>query len=291
MKTPAPLTVYPKNGLGNRFRAMSSAHALSTRLGRPLKIVWEPYDGLPARWNQIFDPDTPIDFLSAPQSPGPSQLGNDVPPYLNVAEEEISLRGHNKGEQVFIQDFVREAIQRPQVPALIVAGDYFTPDVTDNTQLEARTRDDRRSFQSLIKYHSEVIDIARVNQPVEPYLGIHLRGGDRRNEVPSFARLLRTALGVALRNSLTEVFICSDNAGLRTQAVKALKAEGLRVWFDSATPDRRSTEGVLHACADFLNLQKSAFFVGPKSSTFSTEASIFHSSEHKKLVAQRRFFN
>lgn len=268
------LVVVAKNGLGNRFQAISGGIALASYLDRELEVIWEPFDGSATVPSDIFQSSTRIRFIGRGDLLARGIELDELPLYLSVSETVVGLRGYDRGPQVFIRAFAQELKRNPQAEGIVVAGSHFHPDAGSAGQLAKISRPFRKELWSRIKFIPEIEKIALSCRPTSPYIGLHLRGTDRRKEAASPKRLIRQTARIAKRQSVSEVFICSDDERLRDSAVSELVSEGLKVSFDPFVPIRRNIEGELHACADFVNLSKADWLVGPQQSTFFTEAAV-----------------
>ena len=284
-----PLVLIPRNGIGNRFRAISSALALSEFLKRELLVLWEPRNGCATRPSDLFSPDSTINFLSEQTALGRRVLQDGPPLYLRISEEIITLRGHDRGEQMFIKDFVRHAQQNPETTLVIAAGNFFHPKAASGQALPSLLRPYRRSLLDRLVFKDEILERAAVLRPPSKYIGLHLRGTDRKKEAPTPARLLTQCIRVANRFGIASVFLCSDEVLLKTEAERRLAAEGLQVFTDGHPPSRGDTEGELHAVADLVNLSQASFLVGSRESTFATEASVRLQPTQVFLRGTRRF--
>lgn len=275
---PAPLTVIPKNGLGNRFRGMASGWSLAQGLGRDLEVLWEPFDGSATRPNDLFETPEQFRFITSEEAAARGIRSKNIPIYLSELPELISLRGYDKGEQPFIREFVGLVKAHPSRPAVIAAGNFFHPNAGNqggnSGVLETLTRPDRAALLNNLRFKQSILERAAKVRPVGNYLGLHLRWTDRRKEAASPKRLLRTAMAISRRNKIKNIFICSDDAAIRSQAVEELEKAGFHVFFNPFPPARRDVEGEKQAVVDFINLMHAGILVGSHASTFSTEAAL-----------------
>lgn len=287
----APLVLIPKNGLGNRFRAMASGWSLARTLGRDFDVLWEPFDGSATQPEDLFQEPEEFRFISSEEAASRGIRSETVPDYLIDQPELLSLRGYDKGEQNFIAEFLRVAQAHPERPAVIAAGNFFHPKAGNQSRSSARldrlTRPDRVELLHTLRFREAILESATKVRPSTDYLGVHLRGTDRRKEAASPERLIRTALATGRRKRVKEIFICSDDADLRFLAAKDLEKAGFDVFFDPFPPARRDVEGEQQAAADFVNLMHASILVGPQASTFSTEAVLGGPASLSRLLKRR----
>ena len=59
-----PLVLVPKNGLGNRLRAIAGGLATARVLGRDLDVLWEPYDGCATEPQDLFGTPSSFRFIT-----------------------------------------------------------------------------------------------------------------------------------------------------------------------------------------------------------------------------------
>jgi len=288
---PKPLVLIAKNGLGNRFRAMASGWSLAHTLGRNFEVLWEPFDGSATRPGDLFVEPEVFRFITPEEAGSRGIRSETIPAYLTDRPELLSLRGYDKGEQLFIAQFVDLAEAHPDRPAVIAAGNFFHPTAGSrsrgSSRLDRLTRSDRTRLLNTLRFRESIVQSAAKVRPSRDYLGLHLRGTDRRKEAASPERLIRTALATSRRKGVKEVFICSDDAELRSRAANELQRAGFDVFFDPFPPARRDVEGEQQAAADFINLMHASILVGPHASTFSTEAAVGGPPSKSRLLKRR----
>lgn len=284
---PAPLVLIPKNGLGNRLRAIAGGLATARAMGRDLEVLWEPYDGSATLPSDLFDDPLGFAFLTADVARDRGIVSHDLPKYLDSRPGIVSLRGYDRGQQTLLAEFMALAAQHPEREAVVAAGNYFHPDAQSDVEIETKTRPVRQELSRRLVFNPRVKALARANRPPRPYLSVHLRGSDRRKEVPSPHRLLRLATSLSRKNRITDIFLCSDSEEIRSRATEELHARGFQIFMEPQSPIRRDVDGEIRAGADFVNLQGSEIIVGAKESTFVTEAAVLHPSTKAKLLTRR----
>ena len=284
---PAPLILIAKNGLGNRLRAIASASQLSQLLGPELLVFWPPYDGAATDWDDLFDQPREFTFINSREAESRGVMDAEIPQGLHESSYMVTLRGGGVGEQIYIRDFSSLAQKNCSALCVVVSGGYFDSRARNIRQVARLSASSRRHLVQHLPIKSEILELAEAARPVGPYIGLHLRGTDRRKEAASPQRLTNIAKRVATRQGVNEVFICADSEPLRTSAVEQLSGAGLQVHFDSYLPTRRDVEGEKHALADFVNLRSSTHLVGALASTFATEAATQVAVNQVRLVRRR----
>lgn len=270
---------------------MASGWFLARTLGRDFEVLWEPFDGSATQPEDLFEEPEEFRFISSEEAASRGIRSKAIPDYLTDQPDLLSLRGYDKGEQSFIPEFLCVAQAHPERPAVIAAGNFFHPKAgsqsRDSDRLDALTRADRTRLLNTLRFRESILKSANKVRPSTDYLGVHLRGTDRRKEAASPERLIRTALATGRRTGVKEVFICSDDAELRSLAAKDLEKAGFDVFFDPFPPARRDVEGEQQAAADFVNLMHASILVGPHASTFSTEAALGGPPSTSRLLKRR----
>ena len=282
-----PLILIPKNGLGNRLRAIAGGLATARALGRELEVLWEPYDGSATKPEDLFDAPSGFRFVTPEDAARRGVISRDIPKYVSSENGIVSLRGYDRGQQVLLPQFLELARTNPHKEAVIAAGNYFHPDAHSNQEIERLTVPDRQELSRNLPFNQNVTSRALQSRPPGDYLAVHLRSSDRRKEVPSPARVLSTAVSVAKRSNLIDIFVCSDTEETRAHATNFLQEKGLHVFFEPQSPARRDVEGEINAGADFVNLQHARIVVGSQLSTFATEAAILLPSRRVRLLVRR----
>lgn len=280
-----PLVVVPKNGLGNRLRAIASATFLGELLRRKVEVLWEPYHGLPLSATEIFCDSGFPPLASGSREDELKEIAAGVPRYLSVSRDLISLRGRWHGEQRYINRFSYEALRRPNTPAIIVAGDFFLPGVSTHSNLEQATRFLRRSFHRKVCWSANVRSLAAEARPEGLYVGVHLRAGDRAGQVPEPSEVVNAAVRLARSRGIDSVYVCSDQAQALNFGVASLVDCGFLTYSIGSRPSRFSHTGMLDAVADFINLRHATAAVGSQRSTFYTEATVALASRNRKLLS------
>ena len=282
-----PLILITKNGLGNRLRAIASALHLSELLRRELLVFWPAYDGAATNWTDLFDQPGSFTFIDSKEAESRGVIDGEIPRGLHESPDMVTLRGAGLGEQAFIRDFSSRAQKNGSALCVVVSGGYFDSRARNIRQVARLSAPSRRHLVQHLPIRSEILELAETVRPTGSYLGLHLRGTDRRKEAASPQRLINIAKRVAMREGVNEVFICADSDDLRASAAEQLSDAGLSVHIDSYLPTRRDVDGERHALADFVNLRSSAYLVGALASTFATEAATQVAVKRVTLVRRR----
>lgn len=269
------------------MRAMAAGLGLAEMLGRPFEVLWEPYDGAATSWSDLFEQPQQFAFISSHEAKQRGVVSVDLPLYFSESERLITLRGYDIGEQCFINEVVERAKEHPSRLVVIGAGNFFHPMAKNKAQLDSLTQSHRIRLLQMVRYRSPIKALAKSYRPANRFLGLHLRGSDRRKEAASPARLMAKAIALAKRRRLNDIFVCADSVELRAQAANRLREEGFEVFLDDFLPSRGNVEGEIHAVADFINLQHASAIVGPEASTFSTEAALQLPASDRHLLSRR----
>ncbi len=283
----APLVLIPKNGLGNRLRAVASGLETARITERPLEVLWEPFDGSKTNPDDLFEIPDEFRFLGSEEAAERGIDSRAIPDGLSLGRNIVFLRGRDKGQQRYLPRFVETLRSDNHTTGVVVAGNYFHPESREPDSLDRMTLAARRELSKILQFNPEVKAHARNSRPGRRYLGLHLRASDRRKEVPSPMRVLARAVQLAKWYSLSEVFICSDSEETRLLGVEALCREGMKVFMSPSSPVRRDVEGEKVAGGDFLNLRGSTILVGARESTFATEAAVGNDHSRHVLLTRR----
>ena len=288
------IVLVPRNGLGNRLQAWSSASILARAWHVPLDVLWEPEPAAPAPFDQLFA--GPPEFTGLNQSwLNRSALDEfigapheDLPRYLTMSDDGrlAVLAGHDRGEQVFMDQVValNERVGQP-LTLVIIAGGLFhlhgsSPDA------ERVFTAERREFYSSLQWHSEILHRAVEVSPTGDYVALHLRTTDRSLEAPT-DRVISSALAhMHSQLGIDSLFIAADTSeGRETWSTRA-RSLGFEPWsVDDTDFSRVTLSGGRSAAVDWLLLSRAQAITFAAASTFSWEASTAAGCETWPLVA------
>lgn len=274
------MILVPRNGLGNRLQAWSSAALLARAWDVPLDVMWEPEQAAPTPASELF--------LGSPTFNGLDHafldrvsldriLGADhaeLPRYVHAepARQFISLAGHDKGEQALLDELL-VAIQSDERLAtlVIIAGGLFTLDPRDDMTF----RRGRQDFYRSLPWHPAISERAAQTEVENEYSALHIRGTDRSREAPPRRVIDRSLRRMRESGADTSLFIAADNAPSRQEWMRRSQALGFTPWSVGDTEFTRSKHaGGISAAVDWLLLSRSSCIAYPGASTFSAEACV-----------------
>lgn len=281
----APLVVFPLNGIGNRLRAIAASRFLAKRLKRPLTIVWEPDALLPGQWEDLFVKSSGLDFSSAQTAQEFELLPSleTVGLYVQSSELFISLRGNDRGEQPFADEYFRLLKKRHSTLGIVLAGDYFHHRAHSVEQAGSLLQRERRNLAAGLHFASPVVELARRIVPPRPYVSLHLRGTDRTSDATSPTKLINVAMTLSKKFGTRDIFVASDDQRLIELAASALGKHGLNITHNPEPSPSGTIYGTICAFADYLALRGGIAFVGGRKSTFSTEVGVTFRNSRMKL--------
>jgi len=271
--------VVPRNGLGNRLQAWSSAKLLAEDLGVPLRLMWEGYKKFPVDFHDLFLPTYSQSIMTREELDQRIGIPHQVlPRYLSVDLKRslIVLAGHDRGEQVFMSK-LRDVIWGPSSAEtlLIVAGGLFCMNLGEpDGEHDFAAR--RREFYKTLNWSEEISVKALRNAPAEAYCGLHTRLTDRSNEAPrsrSYTSALKRLREVSTADRL---FVAGDTQQQKEIWTEKCRKVGFIPWSLPFSEHSRTTSaGVLNAVAEWLALSNArGGIVHPERSTFSSEAAV-----------------
>ena len=274
--------VVPRNGLGNRLQAWSSAAILARAWQVPIDVLWEPQPAAPTPFEPLF---------AAPAKASEPHQGrihsaeltallggehDSFPRYLWVdqAKSVVFLAGHDRGEQPFMDELVQVvgALESPCTLVIVAGGLFHLP--TDGFT-GGDFISERRAFYSTLQWSGEVLDELDALHPTNPYVGLHIRQTDRSREAPR-ARDIRAALQHLRDTSQVDsLFVAADTEeGLRMWSEYGSRI-GFQPWSaDVVNRTRSASDAGVSAAVDWLLLSRAADLVFPQASTFSAEAAV-----------------
>ena len=295
------LILMPVNGLGNRLRSLAAGAKVGQLLNRELWVLWRNDQNMGLSFGDVFE--SFPNAVDANDRLTPEQIDylyEGLPPYLSLNADSnlISLRGLDKGEQIFVEDlrnFIREF---PSAGIVVSAGNFFDLDLSPSADMEEMLSINFRSRHdtySGIKFTESIRQLSRVLKPEEPFVGVHIRAGDRSHLIPERRKMLSEVLSACEDVGTQTVYIATDSLRQRNRWKSGLADRGLLVRAsDSTEPGRRDTAAaMLSAIADWHVLASSDRLVFSRTSTFATEAAALQGriTDHFSLEPRTRVWH
>lgn len=280
------IILVPRNGLGNRLQAWSSAAILAQDWDVPLEVIWEPESSAPTPHTQLFlgEPFLPARHTFRERAYLDDVLGGpheSVPRYLwrNDQRGLVTLAGHDRGEQVFIPQLLEWMFGASQpITLVIIAGGLFT---TNPSAFRGR----REDFYRSLSWHPTITTAVNALDTSHPYAALHIRQTDRSIEAPANRSIAR-ALHRAREAGHSSLFIAADNVKARDEWMTRARHMGFQPWTASATEFSRSaSEGGISSAIDWLFLSRARDLIFPAASTFSAEAAVAAGTAGTPLTA------
>ena len=274
------MILVPRNGLGNRLQAWSSAALLARAWDVPLDVMWEPEQAASTPASELF--------VGAPTFNGLDHafldrvsldriLGADhaeLPRYVHAepARQFISFAGHDKGEQALLDElFVAIQSDHQLKMLVIIAGGLFTLNPRDDMTF----RRGREDFYRSLPWHPAISERAAQIEVGNEYSALHIRGTDRSREAPTRRVIERSLQHMRESGTADSLFIAADNAPSRQEWTRRSQELGFTPWSVGDTDFTRSAHaGGISAAVDWLLLSRSSFIAYPGASTFSAEACV-----------------
>ena len=224
----ARVIVVPLSGYINRLQAIASSSIVAERFHADFSVCWTDINVSPAPAADIFSSDfVAKHVIDSTVFRNVSGLEpKEVPPYLDVSDNVISLAGLDKGEQAFMPQ-LQSLIEKSQQPSTLVfsAGGNFSLSEPGAAILQRGDWYRNFTFSDAIESQANEFLTNRA-----PYVGLHLRYTDRSHETP-----LERAIDQAISNqvelmSTDSVFIASDTEKARDKWINKLQRAGLKPW-------------------------------------------------------------
>lgn len=274
------IILVPRNGLGNRLQAWSSAALIAQDWAIPLDVMWEPEVAAPTPASDLFAgaPDiTGLDNAFLDRDSLDRILGADhetLPRYVypNPGRNFVTLAGHDRGEQAFIDELLGCLHRDSRLKTLvIIAGGLFTLNPQDRSAFQHR----RQDFYRAIPWHPSIQERVGESQPIGDYSALHIRQTDRSNQAPTHRVIERTLRTVIHSGGASSLFIAADTSDGRNTWTRYSNALGFDPWSIAKMDFSRSAPtGGMSAAVDWITLSRSSLLAYPGASTFSAEACV-----------------
>lgn len=269
----ARVVVLPLSGYINRLQAIASASIVANKCSADFSVCWTDINVSPAPASALFSSEFVAEHVITPEifrdlsgfQPA------EVPAYLKMHGNVITLAGLDEGEQVFMTRLQKLLEQAPQPVTLVFSagGNFSFSDA--QTAIEQRGEWYRSfTFSSAVE--------TRVNEIVagrNPFVGVHLRYTDRSHETP-LARNIYRAISTQVELSATDsVFIASDTRTARDKLFRKLEKAGLKPWTAEVALDGApKNQAGIDALVDWKVLTQARSSVYFAASSFGHEAAV-----------------
>jgi hypothetical protein len=275
------IKLIPRNGLGNRLQAITSAIVLSQDLDAEVRILWSEESQLPLKAEQVFSSSTLSELFEECTEPQISLLLSEIPEFLTTSEEtgQIFLRGNRLGEQKFmkkISELIRLNANYKQIT--IVAGGQF--ELNRNRKLVQRQlkfQERRQHVYEKLIFNEAINDYAdsMLRSLTKPYIALHLRGTDRANQSISDHLLVRESIRIDKKINTGSFLIVGDSADRIAKVKRLFEAESISPQLSPVKElTRTSLTGSRMAIQDWILLKNAAVIVASSTSTFAVEAAV-----------------
>lgn len=273
----ARVIVVPLSGYINRLQAIASSSIIADRFNADFSVCWTDINVSPAPAAEVFSSEFVakhvIDSTVFRNLSGLEP--KEVPPYLEVNDNVISLAGLDKGEQALMPQLL-SLIEQSQQPLTLVfsAGGNFS--LSEPGTAISQRGDWYRKFRFSATIESQVNELL-INRG--SFIGLHLRYTDRSHETP-LERAIDQAISNQVELMLTDsVFIASDTEKAREKWFSKLQRAGLKPWVTEVVLDSvHGTQAGVGAMVDWKILghaQSSVYFAA---SSFGHEAAVMAGS-------------
>ena len=268
------VVLVPRNGLGNRLQAWSSAALLAEDLGVPLRVMWEPEVPAPALPSDLFAEELAESLMPRVELGAILECDHEeLPRHLhNDDVRKVAwLAGHDKGEQFFMPELelLLASTHSPRV-LVIIAGGLF--------HLEgcASFGERRSAFLQSVRWHPDVEATVKSGTSEHPtYVGLHIRETDRSREAPTRNTVRMSLRALRERTDTSSLFIAADTHDARQYWSAEASKIGFVPWSVTETQfDRTRRSGALSSVVDWRLLCEASALAYPAASTFSAEAAV-----------------
>lgn len=271
------ISLIPRNGLGNRLQAITSAIILSKDLNADVRILWGKEILLPLKADEIFSSPTLSNIFEECSEGRISSILDQIPEFLSTRDEvgEIFLRGNRLGEQRFMNKIAKLLSSEKDYKQLtIVAGGKFELKPNRNARIFQARR--HLVYKDLV-FNKQIADDANemLDTLKRPYIALHLRGTDRATQSISDRHLIRATMNLREKENIDAVLIVGDSAVRIAKVANLLDLQGITPQLSPVNNlSRTSTKGAKMAVLDWMLLKGAGAIVASDSSTFAIEAAV-----------------
>ncbi|CAN1484363.1 hypothetical protein MCERE3_00050 [Candidatus Nanopelagicaceae bacterium] len=271
------ISLIPRNGLGNRLQAITSAIILSKDLNAEVRILWGKETLLPLKADEIFSNPTLSKIFEECSEGRISSMLDEIPEFLSTRDEagEIFLRGNRLGEQRFMNKIAKLLSSEKDYKQLtIVAGGQFELKSKRNTREFQKRRHlvyrELTLTEEINNDANEILDSLK-----RPYLALHLRSTDRGNQSIADRVLVRECIRQQKRQNIESLLIVGDSTQRIAKVWQLFQAESIAPQLSPVNDlSRTSASGSRMALLDWILLRNATAIVASESSTFAVEAAV-----------------
>lgn len=269
------ISVIPRNGLGNRLRALSSALYLAEYLSAEIALSWLPCPALSEDASVVFERASPWPVCHADRTHSPSvnRLLGFAPRTLfdtyHKVDGKAFIIGGRWGEQWGIRKFIRDLSHGERFKELVVvSGGNFFP----QGHRERWLRRKQIAFQDLA-WRTQILEC--VPEEISTCVGVHLRFGDQIALAPPPERLVQSFVKTIIDGD-GEAFLVTDDYVSARPYVQALATVGVPLIRKRGpvVPSRKTLTSFSNAAVDWISLARSRRVVHFAHSSFGEEAGI-----------------
>ena len=284
----------PRNGLGNRLQAITSAILLSEDIGGEVKILWGKESLLPLNAEEVFSQSTLTRYFDTNSEAQINRLIKETPQFLSTVADEIFLRGNRLGEQKFMRKIKKLLTKNQNYQQMtIIAGGQFELDRHFSSRSNVEKFQERRhlvyndiNFTEEINSEAEEM-LRRIDQP---YIALHLRGTDRAHQAIPDNLLVQQCIRKSEILGVKSFLILGDLAERIVRVSQLFQEMSITPQISPVDELARNTSsGAKMAILDWLLLKNAVSIVASKNSTFAIEASVAGGTYEESLFLQQRF--
>ena len=278
------MIVIPLSGYINRLQATASSSIISEELGWKFRVLWEAETVAASDPHNIFSPAFCDDHLisNSQFTDIIGQKATELPRYLSTNPEKrlISLAGHDHGEQAFMRELTNLLRDNQHLYRNLVlkAGGNFhlVDDAISSSVGDSLAREQRALWYQQLKFTDAIESAVRAElNDREPFLGLHLRYGDRSHQAPCNRAIEHALRDISDSTGIRSLFIASDSLAKRDMWLERASKLGLHPWFvEHRIWDRGHTQSASPALIDWRILANSQTMVYFGESSFAYEAAV-----------------
>ena len=279
------IIIIPVNGLLNRIRSILSAKLIANALGEKLSVLWIPEPCCNCHYEHIFGNNHILweAVCSNEISTFTKRYGLNsmhIPLYFVEKDNVCTLRGYNKGEQYFMEQFMTSKCELKIIKA---GGEFYIPTISKDTYNKQKME-----LYSRIVFANAITE--KVSAVPPKTLGLHLRFTDRKKYAPSPNQIYDAVQKLVNKNSIKNIKIVSDDLQERENTMKALQKNHPDINVSVSNimiTSRTSYLALQYAMVDWLTLchcDSLIFFTG---SSFGYEAFVWNLNRDVEEIPNR----
>lgn len=267
------VVVVPRNGYVNRLQAWASSAIFGAELDVPVAVCWEPESVAAASASELFSPHRlQTSFIS------PTELESitgrpraDLPRYLSIDGDVAVLAGHDRGEQVFMDDLVALlATAHPHTLVIIAGGKFHLPGAASSFRLQ------RQVFYSTLDWSDAIRSgYEAALRDRSDFLGLHVRGTDRSQSAPTPRAIAQALSAMRERFGMSSLFVAADTDQTRQSWHGIATGLGYEPWSTAGVAfDRSQSVAGIGAMIDWVVLGHARALTYSAESSFAEEAAV-----------------